>query len=86
MKQTALFLLLISASFISLQGFADQAMKQATPNKHQLLKDCERKHQMQDVNLSKSELARLCKDELKAGKQTGATATPPADVQKPPQD
>jgi hypothetical protein len=85
MNAKPLFLLAISMSFAAPQCFADDAMAHATPNKHQAMKDCRHKHQMQDVNLSSSELDRICKDELKAQKQTGATPPPPQDTPKEPQ-
>ncbi|HEY2686152.1 MAG TPA: hypothetical protein VGI93_21760 [Steroidobacteraceae bacterium] len=84
MNHMPLFSIAILASIMTTQCFADDAMSHATPNKHQQMKDCRYKHQMQDVNLSKSELDRVCKDELKAQKQSGATPPPPKDAPKEP--
>ena len=56
----------------------DKPMHKATPSDHQMLKDCIRKHQTDDVNLSKAELNRVCKDEIKQ-KKAGDNPPPPAD-------
>jgi hypothetical protein len=80
-KRLAGLALMSMASFALQPVRADDAMTQSTPTKQQLMKDCIRKHQTDDVNLSKSQLNRLCKDELKQQKATG-TPPPPA----PPTD
>ena len=60
---------------------ADPPMDRTTPTKSETMNDCIRKHQAGDVNLSKSELKRLCKDEIKQ-KKTAADAPPPQDTPK----
>jgi hypothetical protein len=78
---------LTSLAVLSLACFAlhtaqaEDSMTQSSPTKQQLMKDCIRKHQTADVNQSKSQLNRICKDELKQQKLTG-TPPPPA----PPSD
>ena len=61
---------------------ADDVMTRATPTKKQMMRDCIRKHESSDVNLSKSELDRICKDEIKQEKVTGK---PPPPVDSPQQ-
>ena len=60
---------------------ADAPMDRATPNRRELIQDCIRAHQSGDVNLSKSELHRICKEEVKHNK-TVADAPPPQDAPK----
>ncbi len=66
-------------------GFADDTMSQATPSNHQTMKECIERQKTKDVTMSKSEMKRYCKDELKRQKATGAmperqpTDTPPAE-------
>jgi hypothetical protein len=62
-------------------ALADDSLSQSAPTHKQLMKDCIRKHQTDDVAQSKSQLTRLCEDELKQQKITG-TPPPPA----PPTD
>jgi hypothetical protein len=56
---------------------ADGSMARATPSKHQAMKDCIEKQKTADVNMSKSEMERLCKDEIKRQKATGDSPPPP---------
>jgi hypothetical protein len=64
-------------------AFADDAMTSATPSDHQMMKECIERQKTKDVTMSKSEMKRYCKDELKRQKATGAmperqpTDTPP---------
>lgn len=60
---------------------AEEPMDRTTPNKSETFKDCIRKHQALDVNLAKSELNRICKEEIKQNK-TVADAPPPQDTPK----
>jgi hypothetical protein len=64
---------------------ADDSMSRATPTKKQMMKDCIRKHETADVNLSKPELNRICKDELKQDKLTGSPPPPAAPNDGPQQ-
>jgi hypothetical protein len=61
---------------------ADDVMTRATPTKKEMMRDCIRKHQSSDVNLSKSALNRICKDEVKQERLTG-TPPPPTDAPEP---
>jgi hypothetical protein len=56
---------------------ADGSMARATQSKHQAMKDCIEKQKTADVNMSKSEMERLCKDEIKRQKATGDSPPPP---------
>jgi hypothetical protein len=73
------------ASVMVQPGNADDSMARATPTKKQMMKDCIRKHETADVNLSKSELNRICKDELKQEKVTGSPPPPAAPNDGPQQ-
>jgi hypothetical protein len=82
--------MLALASVATHSADADDTMTRTTPTSKQLMKDCIRKHETADVNMSKSELNRICKDELKQQKITGTPAPPalPTDgpqAQPPPQ-
>jgi hypothetical protein len=58
---------------------ADDSLSRATPTKHQAMKDCIEKQKTADVNMSKSQMERLCKDEIKRQKASGDTP-PPVDA------
>jgi hypothetical protein len=75
--------LLAIASFTVSTVQADDTLSQSAPTHKQLMKDCIRKHQAGDVNLSKSQLSRICEDELKQQKITGSP--PPAPTSDGPQ-
>jgi hypothetical protein len=76
-RLTGLALLSIAAFTLgSVQ--ADDSMTQSAPTHKQLMKDCIRKHQTGDVNQSKTQLSRICEDELKQQKASGGTPPPPA--------
>ncbi len=70
-------------------GLADDTMSQATPSNHQMMKECIERQKTKDVTMSKSEMKRYCKDELKRQKATGAMPeprpidTPPAEQPQP---
>jgi pentapeptide MXKDX repeat protein len=75
------FVPIVLAVGILLSGsaLADDSMKRATPSKHQMMKACIEKQKTADVNMSKSEMQRICKDEVQ--RQTaGDTAPPPSDA------
>jgi hypothetical protein len=75
--------LLTASAFLSVQAFADDSMSRATPTKHQLMKECVEKQKTADVNMSKDQMNRLCKDEVKR-KLAGDTPPPPVDVPRTP--
>lgn len=52
--------------------FADDSMSRATPSDHQMMKECIERQKTKDVTMSKSEMKRYCKDELKRQKATGS--------------
>jgi hypothetical protein len=74
----------IAAVLAGAACFADDSVSRATPTKHQSLKACIEKQKTADVTLSKSEMTRICKDELKRQKDFGESAPPPSDVSKNP--
>jgi hypothetical protein len=72
----------LAAALLAGSVMADDSMGRATPSKHQALKDCIEKQKTADVNMSKSQMERLCKDEIKRQKVAGDT--PPADAPRAP--
>ncbi len=61
------YLISLSLSAIVLCGtaVADDSMTRVTPTDHQTMKDCIEKQKTADVTMSKSQMKRICKDELK---------------------
>jgi hypothetical protein len=75
--------LLIAAALFAGTALADDSMDRATPTKHQTFKECIAKQKTADVNMSKSQMTRLCKDEMKREK-AGDTPPPPSDAPRTP--
>jgi hypothetical protein len=73
----------IAAVLLAGPVLADEAMPRATPTQHQSLKSCIEKQKTADVNMSKAQMTRICKDEIKREK-TGDTPPPPVDAPKAP--
>ena len=69
--------LLIGAILCTGTAIADDSMSRATPTDSQLLKDCIEKQKQADVNMSKAQMTRICKDQLKQQKTTGEPVDPP---------
>lgn len=67
----------LAAAVLASTAFADDAMRRATPSKHQMMKECMEKQKTADVNMSKSQMERLCKGEMKR-LRTPADQPPPA--------
>jgi hypothetical protein len=84
MKPLAFLLTMTALTSLGTQAFADDSGSQATPTKHQTLQECIEKQKTADVNMSKSEMNRICKDELKREKQSGVTPPPPTDTPRDP--
>ena len=72
-------MLVVTAILAGASSFADDSVSRATPTKHQSMKQCIEKQKTADVTMSKSEMTRICKDELKREKQFGESAPPPQD-------
>ena len=72
---------LIAGSVACAQSaFADDTMSHASMTTHQAMKDCIEQQKTADVNMSKSEMKRICKDKLKSQKATGdMPQQPPTD-------
>lgn len=68
----------IAAALLAGQALAEDPMPRATPTQHQLLKACIEKQKAADVNMSKSQMTRLCKDEINRQK-AGDSPPPPSD-------
>jgi carbonic anhydrase len=69
-------LVLVGLSVCGTYALAEDSMSRATPTNHQAMRDCIEKQKMTDVNMSQAAMKRLCKDQLKQQKQTGAAADP----------
>jgi hypothetical protein len=72
-----------SMTFVALtlcgaHALADDSMSHVTMTKSQSMKDCIERQKATDVTMSKAEMKRICKDQLKQQKETGASADPPA--------
>lgn len=55
----------IAAVLLTGTALADDSMTHVTPTDHQTLKECIEKQKTADVTMSKSQMKRICKDELK---------------------
>ena len=60
-------------------GIDEDAAGRATPTKHESMKDCIEKQKSSNVTMSKSQMTRICKDELQRQRRYGETTPPPAD-------
>lgn len=69
----------IAALLAAGSSLADDTVSRATPTKHQSLKACIEKQKTADVTMSKSEMTRICKDQLKREKDLGESPPPPSD-------
>jgi hypothetical protein len=58
-------------------ALADESMSRATPTERQMMKDCIEKQKTADVTMSKSQMKRMCHDQLKQQKASGTPAEPP---------
>jgi hypothetical protein len=65
------------------QAFADDSIR-ATPSKHQSMQECIEKQKTADVTMSKSQMTRICKGELKRQKELGESTPPPRDTSHNP--
>lgn len=68
---------LLIGALLAGHAFADDAVSRATPTKHQTLKECIEKQKTADVTMSKSQMTRICKDEMKRQKALGESPPPP---------
>jgi hypothetical protein len=74
-------LILASGVLLATQSFADDTMTRASMTSHQAMKDCIEQQKTADVNMSKAEMKRICKDKLKQQKATGdMPEQPPTDT------
>jgi hypothetical protein len=70
---------LTAAALLGTQAFADDSIR-PTPSKHQSMQECIEKQKAADVTMSKSQMTRICKDELRRQKQLGESTPPPSDT------
>jgi hypothetical protein len=78
-----LFSLVLIAAAIG-EVHADDSVSRATPSKHQSMQECIEKQKTADVTMSKSQMTRICKDELRRQKQLGESTPPPSDTPRNP--
>jgi hypothetical protein len=71
---------LAAAALLGAQAFAGDTVSRATPTQHQSMKECIEKQKTSDVTMSKSQMARMCRDELRRQKELGESAPPPIDT------
>jgi hypothetical protein len=69
-----------AAALLGAQAFADDSVSRATPTTHQSMKECIEKQKTADVTMSKSQMARICRDELRRQKELGESTPPPTDT------
>jgi len=70
---------------LSAASFADESMNRATPTDEQLIKTCIEKQKTGNVTMSKAEMDRYCRNELKRQKATGELPeNPPVDTPHDP--
>jgi hypothetical protein len=84
MTRTTQSVLLIAALLAGGWSLADDSVSRATPTRHQSMKECIEKQKTADVTMSKSEMTRICKDELKRQKDFAETTPPPRDTPSKP--
>jgi uroporphyrinogen-III decarboxylase len=61
-------------------GVEEDAPSRATPTAHESMKDCMEKQKTANVTMSKSQMTRICKEELKRQRESGEIAPPPTDA------
>jgi hypothetical protein len=72
---------LLMGLLVASAAFSDEPMTQASMSKSQAMKDCIEQQKTADVNMSKAEMKRICKDKLKQQKATGdMPQQPPTDA------
>ena len=59
------------------QALADDSMSRSAMTKRQLMNECMQKQQSADVTMSKAQMKRICKDQLKQQKTSGVFPEPP---------
>jgi pentapeptide MXKDX repeat protein len=71
----------IAGLLVAGHALADDSMSRSGMTDHQAMKDCMERQKSADVNMSKAQMKRLCKDKLKEQKATGdMPEQPPADA------
>jgi hypothetical protein len=68
----------ITGLMLGSSAFADDTTSHAGMTTHQAMKDCIEQQKTADVNMSKAEMKRICKDKLKNQKATGDMPQQPA--------
>jgi hypothetical protein len=71
---------LAAAALLGTQAFAGDSVSRAVPNKHQSMQACIEKQKTADVTISRSQMTRICKNELGRQKKLGESTPPPSDT------
>ena len=74
----------IAAVFMTGTALADDSMSRVTPTDHQTMKECIEKQKTADVTMSKAQMKRICKDELKRLKTPSEQPPPSSDAPRNP--
>jgi hypothetical protein len=74
----------LAAVLLTGVAVADDSMTRVTPTDHQTMKDCIEKQKTADVTMSKSQMKRICKDELKRLKNPSEQPPPSSDAPRTP--
>jgi hypothetical protein len=66
---------------IGAYSLADDSLNRSIMTKRQMISECLQKQKASDVSMSKLDIIRMCKDQLKQQKTTGAfPEAPPTDI------
>ena len=72
--------LLCTSALLGFGALADDSLPHTAPTPQESMKTCIEKQKTADVSMSKSEMTRICKDEMKRQKLSGQTTPPPVDA------
>jgi pentapeptide MXKDX repeat protein len=68
----------LAGLFVAGHALADDSMSRASMTDQQAMKDCMERQKVGAVNMSKAQMKRLCRDQLKDQKKTGDMLEQPA--------
>jgi hypothetical protein len=85
MNRSLTALALVSFTLLGAAALADDSLDRATPTDEQLIKTCIEKQKMGNVAMSRAEMDRYCRSQLKRQKATGELPEkPPVDTPHDP--
>jgi hypothetical protein len=74
----------LAAVLLTGTAIADDSMTRVTPTDQQTMRQCIEKQKTADVTMSKSQMKRICKDELKRLKTPSEQPPPSSDAPRSP--